>query len=76
MGGVGTFTRQNRTLYVGRIKETGTGPETEEVVKRHFKEWGQIEKSAYHFLLVFTIHANILDPYPKFVSSNTGASPS
>lgn len=45
MGGVGTFTRQNRTLYVGRIKETGTGPETEEVVKRHFKEWGEIEKS-------------------------------
>ena len=47
MGGVGSFTRQNRTLYVGRIKETGTGPETEEVVKRHFKEWGEIEKSAY-----------------------------
>ncbi|KAF8486322.1 hypothetical protein DFH94DRAFT_661397 [Russula ochroleuca] len=43
MGGVGTFTRQNRTLYVGRIKETGAGPETEEVVKRHFKEWGDIE---------------------------------
>ncbi|KAI0683749.1 hypothetical protein BC835DRAFT_1295157 [Cytidiella melzeri] len=44
MGGVGTFSRQNRTLYVGRIKETGTGPETEEVVRRHFKEWGVIEK--------------------------------
>ncbi|KAK7682506.1 hypothetical protein QCA50_014306 [Cerrena zonata] len=44
MGGVGSFARQNRTLYVGRIKETGTGPETEEVVKRHFKEWGDIEK--------------------------------
>ncbi|TCD64017.1 Pre-mRNA-splicing factor [Steccherinum ochraceum] len=44
MGGVGSFARQNRTLYVGRIKETGTGPETEEVVKRHFKEWGEIEK--------------------------------
>ncbi|KAI0283504.1 hypothetical protein BC826DRAFT_920572 [Russula brevipes] len=43
MGGVGTFTRQNRTLYVGRIKETGAGPETEEVVRRHFKEWGEIE---------------------------------
>ena len=48
MGGVGSFARQNRTLYVGRIKETGTGPETEEVVKRHFKEWGEIEKSAYY----------------------------
>jgi hypothetical protein len=46
MGGVGTFTRQNRTLYVGRIKETGAGPETEEVVRRHFKEWGDIEHSA------------------------------
>ncbi|KAJ3555248.1 hypothetical protein NM688_g2684 [Phlebia brevispora] len=44
MGGVGSFQRQNRTLYVGRIKETGTGPETEEVVLRHFKEWGEIEK--------------------------------
>lgn len=46
MGGVGSFQRQNRTLYVGRIKETGTGVETEEVVRRHFKEWGEIEKSA------------------------------
>ncbi|XP_006459554.1 hypothetical protein AGABI2DRAFT_177459 [Agaricus bisporus var. bisporus H97] len=44
MGGVGSFNRQNRTLYVGRIKETGAGPETEEVVIRHFKEWGDIER--------------------------------
>ncbi|KAJ7830882.1 hypothetical protein B0H14DRAFT_2451232 [Mycena olivaceomarginata] len=43
MGGVGSFNRQNRTLYIGRIKETGNGLETEEVVMRHFKEWGQIE---------------------------------
>ncbi|KAJ7650449.1 hypothetical protein FB45DRAFT_859208 [Roridomyces roridus] len=42
MGGVGSFNRQNRTLYIGRIKETGTGDETEEVVMRHFKEWGTI----------------------------------
>lgn len=47
MGGVGSFSRQNRTLYVGRIKETGPGPETEEIVIRHFKEWGEIEKSMY-----------------------------
>ena len=47
MGGVGTFTRQNRTLYVGRIKEVGTGEETEETVRRHFKEWGEVEKSAF-----------------------------
>ena len=46
MGGVGSFQRQNRTLYIGRIKETGTGVETEEVVRRHFREWGEIEKSA------------------------------
>jgi len=44
MGGVGSFNRQNRTLYIGRIKETGPGSETEEIVIRHFKEWGQIEK--------------------------------
>jgi len=44
MGGVGSFNRQNRTLYVGRIKETGPGPETEEVVTRHFREWGDIER--------------------------------
>ncbi|KII89734.1 hypothetical protein PLICRDRAFT_123879 [Plicaturopsis crispa FD-325 SS-3] len=44
MGGVGSFNRQNRTLYVGRIKETGNGQETEEVVNRHFKEFGVIER--------------------------------
>ncbi|KAG6820090.1 hypothetical protein H0H93_005519 [Arthromyces matolae] len=44
MGGVGSFNRQNRTLYVGRIKETGVGLETEEVVRRHFKEFGEIER--------------------------------
>ncbi|KAG6841481.1 hypothetical protein C0991_010669 [Blastosporella zonata] len=44
MGGVGSFNRQNRTLYVGRIKETGNGLETEEVVMRHFKEFGEIER--------------------------------
>jgi len=44
MGGVGSFNRQNRTLYIGRIKETGNGQETEEVVTRHFREWGTIER--------------------------------
>ncbi|KAF8626922.1 hypothetical protein AX17_006423 [Amanita inopinata Kibby_2008] len=44
MGGVGSFNRQNRTLYVGRIKETGTGVETEQVITRHFREWGTIER--------------------------------
>jgi len=41
MGGVGSFTRQNRTLYVGRIHVTD---DIEEVVARHFAEWGQIER--------------------------------
>jgi len=62
MGGVGTFTRQNRTLYVGRIKETGAGPETEEVVRRHFKEWGEIEHSTSpstsSFFMILTLRAS------------------
>jgi hypothetical protein len=48
MGGVGSFTRQNRTLYIGRIKETGPGNETEEIVKRHFKMWGEIVFRTWH----------------------------
>lgn len=52
MGGVGSFNRQNRTLYVGRIKETGNGVETEEVVQRHFKEWGLVERSAYSWAML------------------------
>ena len=46
MGGVGSFNRQNRTLYIGRIRETGNANETEEVVRRHFREWGAIERGA------------------------------
>lgn len=41
MGGVGSFLRQNRTLYVGRIHVTD---DIEEVVARHFQEWGQIDR--------------------------------
>ncbi|KAK0636267.1 hypothetical protein B0T17DRAFT_482381 [Bombardia bombarda] len=41
MGGVGSFTRQNRTIYVGRINAS---EDIEEVVSRHFAEWGQIER--------------------------------
>ena len=41
MGGVGSFMRQNRTLYVGRIHPTDN---VEEVVARHFAEWGPIER--------------------------------
>jgi hypothetical protein len=52
MGGVGSFQRENRTLYVGRIKETGPGPDTEEVVRRHFSEWGEIDRCKQSFLPV------------------------
>ncbi len=60
MGGVGSFNRQNRTLYVGRIKEVGTGPETEEVVIRHFREWGVIEKSVFLFLVKCSVLMTLL----------------
>ncbi|KAI0537814.1 RNA recognition domain-containing protein [Xylaria digitata] len=41
MGGVGSFMRTNRTVYVGRIHVTD---DIEEIVSRHFAEWGQIER--------------------------------
>ncbi|KAL8684810.1 MAG: hypothetical protein Q9224_006121, partial [Gallowayella concinna] len=42
MGGVGSFMRQNRTLYIGRIHVTD---DIEEIVARHFAEWGQVERT-------------------------------
>ncbi|KAJ5512368.1 hypothetical protein N7463_001920 [Penicillium fimorum] len=42
MSGVGSFTRQNRTIYVGRIT---VSDDIEEVCSRHFAEWGQIERT-------------------------------
>jgi hypothetical protein len=42
MGGVGSFLRQNRTLYIGRIHVTD---DIEELVARHFAEWGPIERT-------------------------------
>lgn len=44
MGGVGSFMRQNHTLYVGRIH---VSDDIEEVVARHFAEWGQVERSKW-----------------------------
>lgn len=41
MGGVGSFLRQNRTLYIGRIHVTD---DIEEIVARHFQEWGEIDR--------------------------------
>ena len=42
MGGVGSFLRQNRTLYCGRIHVTD---DIEEIVARHFAEWGQVDRT-------------------------------
>jgi hypothetical protein len=44
MGGVGSFMRQNRTIYVGRIH---VSDDIEEIVARHFAEWGQVERSKW-----------------------------
>nr|OQO22567.1 Pre-mRNA-splicing factor cwc2 [Rachicladosporium sp. CCFEE 5018] len=41
MGGVGSFMRVNRTLYVGRIH---VSDDIEEIVARHFQEWGDIDR--------------------------------
>ncbi|KAM0144563.1 hypothetical protein ACHAP3_000592 [Botrytis cinerea] len=41
MGGTGSFMRQNRTIYVGRIHASD---DIEEIVARHFAEWGQVER--------------------------------
>ncbi|KAG8158934.1 hypothetical protein KVR01_011377 [Diaporthe batatas] len=41
MGGVGSFMRQNRTVYVGRIH---VSDDIEEIVARHFAEWGEVER--------------------------------
>lgn len=41
MGGVGSFMRINRTIYVGKIHVTD---DIEEIVARHFAEWGQVER--------------------------------
>ncbi len=49
MGGVGSFMRQNRTLYVGRIH---VSDDIEEVVARHFAEWGQVDRSTSLYLLI------------------------
>ncbi|ODO05438.1 pre-mRNA-splicing factor CWC2 [Cryptococcus wingfieldii CBS 7118] len=44
MGGVGTFNRQNRTLYIGKIAEHPDKKQMEETLLRHFGEFGKIVK--------------------------------
>ncbi|CAG8458853.1 11288_t:CDS:2 [Funneliformis caledonium] len=41
MGGIGSFNRENRTLYVGHVTIC---PDMEAIVRKHFEEWGEIEK--------------------------------
>lgn len=40
MGGVGSFSRDNRTLYVGGLKRSGN---LEQILTKHFCEWGELE---------------------------------
>jgi hypothetical protein len=40
MGGIGSFERRCRTLYIGNI---GLNDHMEEIVRAHFCEWGEIE---------------------------------
>jgi hypothetical protein len=56
-GGVGTFSRQNRTLYVGRIR---ANTNIEQVIERHFEEWGEIERSECLFFFSSTVLDNVL----------------
>jgi Torus domain len=61
MGGVGSFMRQNRTIYVGRIHVTD---DIEEIVARHFAEWGQVERSQYFPFSPPCLHpVNVTDAY-------------
>ncbi len=56
MGGVGSFMRQNRTIYVGRIH---VSDDIEEIVARHFAEWGQVERSKDSLHLMERIRVNM-----------------
>ncbi len=42
MGGTGSFNRENRTIYIGRITDEA---DIEEKLSRHFSEWGKIERT-------------------------------
>ena len=44
MGGVGSFNRSNRTLYIGKMQESPDKNQTIETLMRHFEEWGKIVK--------------------------------
>lgn len=54
MGGVGSFNRTNRTLYIAKMQESPDKKQTEETMLRHFGEWGKIIKCEVHHVPSFT----------------------
>ena len=46
MSGAGSFDRQNRTIFIGKIATAGEKM-MDEKVERHFREWGEIEHSQF-----------------------------
>jgi RNA recognition motif-containing protein len=53
MGGVGSFNRSNRTLYIGKMQESPDKKQTEETMLRHFGEWGKIVKCMLPLLGIY-----------------------
>lgn len=80
MGGTGSFSRQNRTLYIGKVREEATRDETNAVVRRHFGEWGDIERGG-HLSFVGSVELILFAdvPPPPLAAQSTswrlGASP-
>ena len=46
MGGVGNFNRNCKTLYISGIKHA-PGDNLEDILARHFGEWGEITHSMF-----------------------------
>ena len=53
MGGVGSFNRSNRTLYIGKMQESPDKNQTVETLMRHFGEWGKIVKCSFNPLNMY-----------------------
>lgn len=47
MGGVGTFTRECRTLYITNIKNCGSNKDMVKIIYEQFSPWGKIEDINY-----------------------------
>jgi hypothetical protein len=52
MGGVGSFNRTNRTLYIAQIHESADKEQTRETLLRHFREWGKVERCEWFWPLL------------------------